>query len=257
MNASTAKDRKTRGLARIHDEWEAFGRTDPLWAILTWEGTQDGRWDETAFFKTGVEQIAESLQQLRQRRISLTPGRALDFGCGVGRLTQGLAAHFDQVTGVDISETMVSLAREKNRFGPKVTYVASKSPSLPVDDRSIDFLYSFIVLQHMPNDVAVGYIRDFGRVLAPGGIAMFQAPSHRTKRRLSYAVKRALQNYASPLYDWYWRYYRRAASTMELHPLHFLVVEQTLAASGLELAARITNASDTWADYWYVARKTA
>jgi ubiquinone/menaquinone biosynthesis C-methylase UbiE len=258
MNNSTSQaSPASAGLARIHAEWESFGRSDPLWAILTWDGTKDGRWDEETFFRTGVEQVNQSLGELNRRHIAFRTEHALDFGCGVGRLTQGLAHHFRHVTGVDISETMVELARGKNRFGTRISYIASQAPSLPVPDGAIDFVYSFIVLQHMPNEAALSYIRDFSRVLAPGGVAMFQVPSHRTSGRLVYAIKRLLQNHGTFLYDLYWRHVRRATSTMELHALQHSAVEEAIAASGLELVTRMRHDVHAWADYWYVARKPA
>ncbi len=104
--------------------------------------------------------------------------RALDFGCGVGRLSQALAEHFERVVGVDIAESMVQRAREYNRYGDRVVYLVNTSDDLEIlDSNSFDFVYTNITLQHIPPEPAGKYIREFFRVLRPGGVAIFQVPS--------------------------------------------------------------------------------
>src|SRR5512147_2288602 len=94
--------------------WEDAAQRDPLWAILS-DPTKRGRqWDLGEFFETGRREISLLLYQLRQLGHPPSAGRALDFGCGVGRLTQALAATFAEVVGVDVSPTMIRLARELN-----------------------------------------------------------------------------------------------------------------------------------------------
>jgi len=119
------------------------------------------------------------LYQLAQ--LSHPPGRgaAFDFGCGVGRLTQALAEHFESVTAVDISERMIELARGLNRHGERVSYVHNTASDLAAfSPGTFDFVYSDIVLQHVVPAASDRYIREFVRILRPGGITVFQVPSH-------------------------------------------------------------------------------
>ena len=97
-----------RSLRRTKDHWERLARTDPLWAILTDPDKKNGGWDKDAFFQSGVETVDDEISRLRTRCDDVGSARALDFGCGVGRLTQGLSRHFDQVIGVDISAGMIA-----------------------------------------------------------------------------------------------------------------------------------------------------
>ncbi len=53
----------------------------------------------------------------------MTFGKALDFGCGVGRLTQALADYFNEVAGVDVSPTMVNKALEYNKKPTKFHFI--------------------------------------------------------------------------------------------------------------------------------------
>src|SRR5258706_3969075 len=102
--------------------WEKFARTDPLWAVLTAPGKAGNRWQVGEFFATGRQEADAVLARVAALYPALRRGHALDFGCGVGRLSQGLAPHFARVTGVDLSARMVALARDYNRHGARVTY---------------------------------------------------------------------------------------------------------------------------------------
>jgi SAM-dependent methyltransferase len=160
---------------RLRRNWENLGKHDPMWAILTQPGTEGGKWDEAAFFQTGVDYVAWLGSWLGLHRIEVPKGDALDFGCGIGRLTQALASHFTTVTGVDISAPMIELARTKNRCGERVRYVCNTRPDLAVfADGSFAFVQTAIVLQHMRAKYSLAYVREFLRVLRPGGLLFFQ-----------------------------------------------------------------------------------
>jgi SAM-dependent methyltransferase len=163
-----------------HDFWERAAQIDPLWAILS-DPTKKGRhWDLQSFFETGRREVSLLLYQLRQLGRLPSAERALDFGCGVGRLTQALGATFAEVVGVDVSPTMIRLAERLNRRPATVRYVLNQSPALDqLGSSQFDLIYSDIVLQHLEPEAATGFIREFLRLLAPGGVTVFQLPSHK------------------------------------------------------------------------------
>jgi ubiquinone/menaquinone biosynthesis C-methylase UbiE len=108
-------------------------------------------------------------------------GRALDFGCGVGRLTQALGDHYEEVEGIDIAPSMVSLAARHNRHGERCRYRVNAASDLTVfASGTFDLVYSNIVLQHMEPRFSKPYIAEFVRLLRPGGVTIFQLPSRRT-----------------------------------------------------------------------------
>ena len=136
-----------------------------------------GNWDRQAFFETGVGEIEGALQRIREVG-PLGDQRALDFGCGLGRLTQPLASHFYRVDGVDISESMITRGRALNRMGERCVFHVNTRDDLALfPDCCFDFVYSSIVLQHIEPKYARRYIQEFFRVLRPGGKAVFQIPS--------------------------------------------------------------------------------
>ena len=94
-------------VVREGNRWEEIAKEDPLWAILSYPSRKYGRWSEREFFRRGAKRIDKFLTHGSRFNRPLGHHEALDFGCGVGRLTRPLAEHFDRVTGLDISETMI------------------------------------------------------------------------------------------------------------------------------------------------------
>lgn len=155
--------------------WNELGKDDPLWVVLTDPSRKGGKWDPAEFFKTGQDEIAQVLSDVSALRPDLGRKRALDFGCGVGRLSQALAERFDEVDGVDISPSMIAHAQRFNRFAETCRYhVNADSDLRRFPDHHFDFIYSSITLQHIEPRFQKLYVRDFMRVLKPGGVAVFQ-----------------------------------------------------------------------------------
>lgn len=161
-------------LDQAKDVFERWGRDDPMHAVLTRKG-YEGEWDAEAFFRRGREEIDGVMARLDELGLEPARDRALDFGCGVGRLTQALADEFREVVGLDIAASMVEAARVHNRHGDRVRYRVNSSDRLEgLDDASLGFVYSSKTLQHIPPVHARRYIREFMRVLRPGGVTVFQ-----------------------------------------------------------------------------------
>jgi 2-polyprenyl-3-methyl-5-hydroxy-6-metoxy-1,4-benzoquinol methylase len=114
--------------------------------------------------------------------VKITYNRALDFGCGVGRLSQALAKYFSTVDGVDISPSMIDLAKKYNRFENKVTYHLNNKNDLTLfNDNSFDLIYTTDVFQHMSPKYMEGYLCELLRILSHDGILIFQLPSEHVK----------------------------------------------------------------------------
>jgi len=160
-------------LNRLRDVWDGLAEQDALHAILTDPTKKQGKWGIANFMATGVAEVSIVMNHLAQiGHYPQTESTALDFGCGVGRLTQALAQRFSSCVGIDVSQHMIQEANALNRY-ENCRYITSSSPVLPFDDASFTFIYSNIVLQHMPQRLSVGYLKEFVRVLAPGGILVF------------------------------------------------------------------------------------
>jgi SAM-dependent methyltransferase len=168
-------------LGALRRSWERFGRDDPYWAVLTHKDKRGGQWDVDAFYRSGALEIEATLQRARERGLDVRRGRALDFGCGAGRLTQAMADHFAHADGVDISRSMVRLARARNRHPQRCTYHVNVAPELSLfPSGAFDFVYTTLVLQHMEQRYSTRYVEELVRVLAPHGLLVFQLPSRRS-----------------------------------------------------------------------------
>ena len=167
-------------LTSLKRQWERLGRHEPFFAVLTDIEHRFGGSDIEQFFRSGREELEARLQRARALGVAVSVRRALDFGCGVGRVTQAMGYHFEHTDGVDISASMLKLARRHSRDSKRCTYHRNVAADLSLfADASFSFVHSTLVLQHMQPTHSTRYIREFVRVLAPDGLLVFQLPSHR------------------------------------------------------------------------------
>ena len=102
--------------------------------------------------------------------------KALEIGCGIGRILIPMTGIFGEVIGVDISDEMVKLGKEKisNIKNCKILENSGSDLSF-LEDNYFDFCYSFIVFQHIPEkSIVAGYITEVSRILKPNGVFRFQ-----------------------------------------------------------------------------------
>jgi ubiquinone/menaquinone biosynthesis C-methylase UbiE len=159
--------------ARMREDWNRRAREDAKYYVAFGRRGQD----DEEFFASGVD-LARGLARELER---LPPGnprarRALEIGCGLGRLMLPLAPLFGEIHGVDVSDEMIRLAREKLRGIPHAhVHLTSGADLAAFADDSFDFVYSYAVFQHIPSrDVIFSYLREAHRVLKPNGIFRFQ-----------------------------------------------------------------------------------
>ena len=173
-------------LLEIQKNWDELGKLDPLYAIKVgikkeggeWESKKGGKWDLQEFFQTGIDEIDSIIKDMEQLNLKISYTRALDFGCGVGRVTQALSKYFDKVDGVDIAPSMIELANTYNRYEDRVHYYVNNKNSLEMfNDNTYDFIYSVEVFQHMHPQYQENYLSELLRILSPGGILVFELPS--------------------------------------------------------------------------------
>ena len=247
-------------LKRLRRNWDDLGKTDPFWAILSVPEMRGNRWDLDAFLSTGREEIANLMADLNALGLEPTLGRALDFGCGVGRLTQALADRFEEAWGVDIAPSMIELANRYNRHLENCRYFLNDRPDVRLfDDESFDLIYSNITLQHVEPAYHGAYLADFLRTLVPGGLLVFQLPS--TKRDLdeptspTRGVKGRLRTLApGPLLD----VYRRTLARTEAPGLRVWgTPREDVEALLIQHGGKVLSAEpDEWAPDWFGFRYT-
>lgn len=243
-------------LQDLRRNWDGLGSADPLWAILTYPDRHGNKWTTQEFFATGEDWIARYDAILTDLGIApVAHRRALDFGCGAGRLTRALGSRYAQVDGVDIAASMIELARLHHHDHANLTFHVNERADLALFDADLfDFIVSIIVFQHMNPQLIAGYLDEFVRVLAPGGVAMFNVPSHLDFSPLGLVrrVPNRLQNR--------WRRRRYGyGEVIELHTLARAKVEAMITAAGGVVSAVVPddNPGRPFHTFIYVVTKPA
>jgi SAM-dependent methyltransferase len=179
-------------------DWRTLGETQPYWAVLSHpdyrtESLTPARIE--AFYQSGRDYIGQVLDWLEDATGSRPAGPALDFGCGVGRLTEAMAEHVSSVTGVDVSPGMLELARGR---GGRAVYIEA----LP--EGRFDWINSFIVFQHIPPARGLELIDVLLARLAPGGFVSLQVTTWFEDRHQppESAPRRDLFGRRKPAPDW-------------------------------------------------------
>jgi len=165
------------GSGNVGWHWTELGRRNPFGAVLATSGEQSPAREIDDFFATGREDVARLIVHLARVAPMVRRRAALDFGCGVGRLTRALADHFERVVGIDVAPSMIAQARAMNREYARCNFRVNRSVRLRLlCNDSFDLVYSRLVLQHIPPSRLRRYIPELVRVLAPDGILVFQLP---------------------------------------------------------------------------------
>jgi SAM-dependent methyltransferase len=157
--------------------------TRPIGPLFEWRTRfmstpehRHGGWDVDEFMATGRESVRYMVELARSHGMPLD-GRVLDFGCGVGRMSNALAEQGLHVVGVDIAASMIERAETLNAHRDRLDFVAYGGGELPFPDNSFDAATTLIVLQHCPPRVQVAALMQLQRVVRPGGVLIFQVPS--------------------------------------------------------------------------------
>lgn len=198
-----------------------MAQRDAMYYILS--SRRPGGWDPDAFYETGRREIQWALVAAPPANTRL----AIDLGCGLGRTLFALASRFDRAVGFDISREMVArVADSPIRPANAEARLTDGRTLTDTPDACADFVYSTIVFQHIPEWDDIGsYIREVGRVLAPGGSGVL----HFDTRRSS-AARRLYMMLPDPLLP---AVHRRG---MRRHPRPAPCVRDAITAAGLRIS---------------------
>ncbi len=165
---------------RTTAEWRELAKVDPFYVIATRPG-KEGTWTREEFYAEGSSDWAEFRHHWGHYWPELG-GRCLEIGCGAGRITQALAADFAEVVAIDVSTDMLELARLV--VPSNVTLEQVAGAEIPLEDRSVDGVFTCHVLQHLEGlDVVAAYLAEARRVIRPGGTLMVQLGLHSAPMR--------------------------------------------------------------------------
>jgi SAM-dependent methyltransferase len=156
-------------LARMRADWNARANEDANYYVAFGRRKQD----DEEFFATAADVLRDLEAQFPRLRAR---DAALEIGCGPGRLMRPLSRHFREIHGVDVSDEMITLARERLRDAPNAHAHRGSGAGLEMfRDHYFDFIYSYAVFQHIPSrEVVFRYLDEAHRVLKAGGVMRCQ-----------------------------------------------------------------------------------
>lgn len=166
-------------MADTDTDWQHIALTHPYYGVLrdaTFRESQLSDEQRAVFFDSGQSHMNMVLNQCtRFFGDDWLKGSALDFGCGVGRLTVPLSRHFTQVVGLDVAPAMLNEAQRSARCldAQNVRWLLADDALSAIDLMHFDFMLSFIVFQHIPEARGQKILKRLLQQLAPGGIGVF------------------------------------------------------------------------------------
>jgi SAM-dependent methyltransferase len=155
--------------------WKKLGEIDPYFSVLAHPHFRAAAAEgeiRREFFMSGEAHVELVFAIIRESLDpEFAPRRALDFGCGVGRVTIPLARRAAQVVGVDVSDSMLEEANKNcEEAGVRNVTLLKSDDSLESLSGDFDFLHSFIVFQHIPARRGEMIFRQMLRRLADNGV---------------------------------------------------------------------------------------
>lgn len=169
--------------AQSKEKWDALSRENAKYFIYSDEGEN---LPEETFRASGKRDFKKLILQdafLMEHIAPLQEKTALEIGCGIGRITEEFGNHFKKTYAFDISPEMIHAAKKRLDKTQNITFESTDGETLPVPDASIDFIFSFIVFQHMPTkEMVEKNFKEIYRTLAPRGIAKIQVRGKPTEK---------------------------------------------------------------------------
>ncbi len=157
----------------MRKDWDARARKNAFHYIASWRR----EWDADSFLTSGEEDFARLVSPVLLRCGLPASGRAmLELGCGAGRMTHSFAKRFERVYAFDLSPEMLRRAREIHKQRSNILWLLGNGADLScIASGSLDFVFSYLVLQHVPEEALVlRYVQELLRALRPGGVFLFQ-----------------------------------------------------------------------------------
>jgi SAM-dependent methyltransferase len=224
-----------------------LGQEKPHWSVLSTERflPKNIEANTLEFYKSGADDVDLIMNILRANGIDVGSLRsAVEYGCGLGRVTPHLAAKFQSVTAIDISSSHIAMARQHCAEHPGITFELARIPEFGMYE-PFDLWFSYIVLQHNPPPIIARILERAFAMLAPGGVAIFQVPTWCDAYR--FRVADYLRS-------------RPAKATIEVHCLPQSVIFELAHRAGcVPLEVRADNAMRPpgWASHVFAFQKQA
>lgn len=199
-------------MSKIRDKWEFYGESDPYFAVVTIDKFKKENLDENTkaeFFKSGEDYFVKVWEIIERHFVKqFKPKKALDFGCGVGRLVIPLASRSEHVVGIDISEKMLEEARQNcTQQGITNTNFFQTNEFFSSENSGFDLIHSFIVLQHINPKIGENIVENLINKLKVGGVGVLHFTFYNPGGRFNWLKFRIYRDF--PLINWFKNFVKR------------------------------------------------
>jgi len=134
----------------------------------------------------------------------------VDVGCGWGRWTIAAARAGFRPIGLDVHiDALAAGARVSRQLDVRADYVCSDADRLPFQAASVDFVFSYSLLQHLERSTVTRFFREVSRVLKPKGVCLVQLPNVFGLHNMLRQAKRGFREGRSGTFEM--RYWSRKA----------------------------------------------
>lgn len=169
--------------------WKKYGEVDPYFGVLASDDYKGKHLQDSAldnFFRSGEAYVDAMFADIRSHvDADFSPERALDFGCGVGRLAIPMARACSHVTAIDVSPHMLLEARKNcERLGVTNAEFIASDDDLESLAGGFDLIHSFLVFQHIPPRRGTAILTRLIARLNSGGVGVVHFTYHRRAPRL-------------------------------------------------------------------------
>lgn len=173
-------------------DWDERAKKNAFHYIASWRK----EWDLNSFLSSGEEDYQRFVLPVLERCKVPPSGRVMvELGCGAGRMTPNFALHYNRVVALDLSAEMLALAGRVHSMKTNILWLRASGTDLAcLANDSTDFVFSYLVLQHLPSeDLVFAYVREILRILKPGGAFLFQfngsdSPTMNLRGRLAWGI---------------------------------------------------------------------
>ncbi len=160
---------------QMKKDWNDRANEDAFYYVHSSKRNQTEEEFNTSGRKNVKELISDQLQIIASDTNPKSM-KVLEIGCGLGRMTKHIADIFGEVYGVDVSGEMIKQARKRLKSQKNIYLYENNGYDLSeFKGNYFDFIFSFIVFQHIPSkDAVFNYIREAYRVMKPNAVFKFQ-----------------------------------------------------------------------------------
>jgi SAM-dependent methyltransferase len=162
-------------LASTDRDWERWGKENPYFGVISHPKYLNANLNDNGlkeFFDSGESHVDHVYRVIHERvKPNFHAVRVLDYGCGAGRLVVPFSKRSQSVVGIDVSPSMVGLARQNcDKFGAVSARLLHVDEMTSLAPASFDLVHSFIVLQHIPPNRGELILRKLTELIVVGGV---------------------------------------------------------------------------------------